>query len=187
MKRTIIAMSGALAVLLSPPIGSGMALAAIFELHYAPEENLERVDVRLIDQAAARIDVAAYVLTDVAVIDALSRAAARGVKIRLFLEPFQERDSGYAAQKRAALAATPGVEIKRSLRNPWMHLKSYLVDGKTLRMGAANFSASGLKQQDNDLMVTDDAGAIAAFQKHFETMWRRPSSPDSGARDGKGD
>ena len=36
-----------------------------------------------------------------------------------------------------------------------MHLKSYQIDGKLLRTGAANFSASGLKRQDNDLIVIE--------------------------------
>ena len=34
-----------------------------------------------------------------------------------------------------------------------MHLKSYQIDGRLLRTGAANFSASGLKRQDNDLIA----------------------------------
>jgi phosphatidylserine/phosphatidylglycerophosphate/cardiolipin synthase-like enzyme len=38
---------------------------------------------------------------------------------------------------------------------PLMHLKSYQIDGRWLRTGAANFSASGLKRQDNDLLVID--------------------------------
>jgi hypothetical protein len=61
------------------------------------------------------------------------------------------------------LAETPTVEIrtKRDHGAP-MHLKSYQVDGKLLRTGAANFSASGLKRQDNDLIVIDSAGAAAA-------------------------
>jgi hypothetical protein len=33
-----------------------------------------------------------------------------------------------------------------------MHLKSYQIDSKLLRPGAANFSASGLKRQDNELI-----------------------------------
>jgi hypothetical protein len=40
------------------------------EVHYAPEENLEKIDVRLIDSARATLDMAAYVLTDKAVIKA---------------------------------------------------------------------------------------------------------------------
>lgn len=54
-------------------------------IHYAPSENLERI-VALIDQARTSIDMAAYVLTDWPVMEALSRAAARGVKVRLYLD-----------------------------------------------------------------------------------------------------
>jgi phosphatidylserine/phosphatidylglycerophosphate/cardiolipin synthase-like enzyme len=52
-------------------------------IHYAPVENLERSDVALIDQAEHNIDIAAYVLTDWPVMQALIRAAQRGVKIRI--------------------------------------------------------------------------------------------------------
>jgi phosphatidylserine/phosphatidylglycerophosphate/cardiolipin synthase-like enzyme len=44
-----------------------------------------------------------------------------------------------------------------------MHLKSYQIDGRLLRTGAANFSAPGLKRQDNDLIVIESSGAAAAF------------------------
>ncbi|WGJ13761.1 hypothetical protein QEV83_13860 [Methylocapsa sp. D3K7] len=39
-----------------------------------------------------------------------------------------------------------------------MHLKRYHIDGRLLRSGAANFSASGLKRQDNDLIVIESSG-----------------------------
>src|SRR2546421_9405695 len=47
------------------------------------------------------------------------------------------------------LAEAPSVEIrtKRDHGAP-MHLKSYEIDGRLLRTGAANFSASGEKRQD---------------------------------------
>jgi phosphatidylserine/phosphatidylglycerophosphate/cardiolipin synthase-like enzyme len=56
----------------------------------------------------------------------------------------------------------------------WMHMKSYAVDRARLRTGSANFSASGLKRQDNDLVVTDDPAATAKFESAFEALWRRP-------------
>ena len=40
-------------------------------IHYAPGENLEHVDVALIDRAQHEIDMAAYVLTDWPVMQAL--------------------------------------------------------------------------------------------------------------------
>jgi len=44
-------------------------------IHYTPAENLEHIDVGLIDGARHEIDVAAYVLTDWPVMQALTRAA----------------------------------------------------------------------------------------------------------------
>ena len=54
--------------------------------------------------------------------------------------------------------------------NP-MHLKSYQIDGKLLRTGAANFSASGLKRQDDDLVVIESAEAAAAFKPAFDARF----------------
>ncbi len=59
-------------------------------IHYAPDENLEHVDIGLIDSAKLEIDMAAYVLTDWAVIQALASAAARGVKVRIYLDAFSQ-------------------------------------------------------------------------------------------------
>lgn len=37
-----------------------------------------------------------------------------------------------------------------------------------LRTGSANFSASGLKRQVNDLLLTDDRRLVDAFTRTFE-------------------
>jgi len=58
-------------------------------IHYAPAENLEWIDAALIDTATQEVDLAAYVLTDWQVIRALTRAADRGVRVRLYLDGTQ--------------------------------------------------------------------------------------------------
>jgi phosphatidylserine/phosphatidylglycerophosphate/cardiolipin synthase-like enzyme len=147
MKRLLFA-TAALLALCSP----GLADPAP-ALHYAPAENLERLDAALIDQAKHEIDMAAYVLTDWPVMLALTRAADRGVKVRIYLDgtQFSEREPARVFRD---LADTPGVEVRTKRDNSaLMHLKSYEIDGRLLRTGAANFSASGLKRQDNDLII----------------------------------
>ena len=52
-----------------------------------------------------------------------------------------------------------------------MHLKSYLIDRRLLRTGSANLTASGLKQQDNDLLVLRQPIAARAFAERFERIW----------------
>src|SRR6202011_91013 len=98
------------------------------------------------------------------VIQALTRAADRGVKVRIYLDGTQlaKREP---AKVFLELAETPSVEIRTKRDNSaLMHLESYEIDGRLLRTGAANFSASGLKRQDNDLIVIESAVAAAAFK-----------------------
>jgi len=54
---------------------------------------------------------------------------------------------------------------------PYPRCSAYSIDGQVLRTGAANFSTSGERQQDNDLVIIRDAGAAAKFDAHFERMW----------------
>jgi phosphatidylserine/phosphatidylglycerophosphate/cardiolipin synthase-like enzyme len=106
------------------------------------------VDVALIDSARQEIDLAAYVLTDWPVIQALTRAADRGVKVRIYLDGTRSAEVEGAKPFRD-LAETPDdVEIRiKGDNSALMHLKSYQIDGRVLRTGAVNFSSSGLKRE----------------------------------------
>jgi phosphatidylserine/phosphatidylglycerophosphate/cardiolipin synthase-like enzyme len=64
------------------------------EIHYAPKEDLEAVDVREIGRAELSIDMAAYVLSDPQIIEALIKAAERNVVIRLYLDRSQFAEHG---------------------------------------------------------------------------------------------
>jgi len=99
------------------------------------------------------------------------RAADRGVKVRIYLDGAQlaEREPARVFQD---LAETPGVEIRTKRdRGAPMHLKSCEIDGRLLRTGAANFSASGEKRQDNDLVVIESGEAVEAFKRNFEARF----------------
>jgi phosphatidylserine/phosphatidylglycerophosphate/cardiolipin synthase-like enzyme len=116
------------------------------------------------------------------VMQALTRAADRGVAIRIYLDgaQFAEREPAKVFQD---LAETPGVEIRiKRDTGALMHLKSYQIDDKLLRTGAANFSASGLKRQDNDLIVIESAGAAASFKRNFEARYASGEAPPIAAK-----
>lgn len=147
--------------------------AEAVEIHFAPVENLERIDVALIDAAERSIDLAAFVLTSWPVIDALNRAAARGVEVRVVLDKSQSADR----------LAGPAVRVWT--RRPLMHLKTMVIDGQRLRTGSANFSASGLKSQANDLLVIDEPAMVRRAEENFTRLWaesRQPSPPLTAPR-----
>ena len=147
-------------------------VGAAAEVHYGPGEDLERIDVALIREAAKQIDMAAYVLTDSAVIEALREASARGVKVRVW------RDAGEAARLsefdvEAQLGGrVQGLELRSSAPGgELMHLKGYCVDHRLLRTGSANFSRSGETRQDNDLVALRGASVCAGFDAKFDRAW----------------
>jgi phosphatidylserine/phosphatidylglycerophosphate/cardiolipin synthase-like enzyme len=144
------------------------------EIHYAPRENLESVDAREIGRARLSIDIAAYVLSDPQIAEALIDAAERGVVIRLYLDRSQFAEhrptSGGVIE---ALLAHPNVAARVKGDGVLMHLKAYAVDAEVLRTGSGNFSRSGLVAQDNDAIFITDPAVVDAFESNFERIWAR--------------
>lgn len=149
------------------------------QIFYGPGDGFESVDARLINGARHSIDMAAYVLTDRALVAALGRAAMRGVRVRVYLDG--EEMGRNAPVLGVAEAPNLAVRIKARKRD-LMHLKSYQVDGRTLRTGSANFSVSGEVYQDNDLIVIESPQAAARFRETFERLWARPDNQRIGMR-----
>jgi phosphatidylserine/phosphatidylglycerophosphate/cardiolipin synthase-like enzyme len=149
--------------------------------HFAPAENLEQLDLEQIAQARHTLDIAMYSFTDRYLADAIIEAAHRGVKVRIYRDrsQFQEEQREADLHHQRSLSdmfhRQPNVQVrvKDSNEHNLMHLKAYVVDGKLLRDGSANWSPSGLKQQDNNAHFTTDPTQVHAFQQAFEQMWAR--------------
>jgi phosphatidylserine/phosphatidylglycerophosphate/cardiolipin synthase-like enzyme len=151
---------------------------AAVRLLQGPGDSLATVDVDLIDRARTRIDLAAYVLTDREVGAALQRAAGRGVRVRIYLDPDQAERRGEGLDPRLdALMRLPNVAVRfKSPARDSMHLKAYHVDGRLLRTGSANLSFTGLRRQDNDIVVIESRDLAGAFARQFDQLWARPDN-----------
>jgi phosphatidylserine/phosphatidylglycerophosphate/cardiolipin synthase-like enzyme len=166
------------------------------ETHYAPAENLEALDNRLLRSARTSIDICAFTFTDHELAGALIAAAGRGVKVRIYLDHRQTHEEISRSQRRERrsfatevedeeadndgllqqLAATPNITVRVKHSQTLMHLKSYVIDGTLLRSGSANFSPTGEKRQDNDLLLTRDSASVQRFKYNFDTLWTRPDN-----------
>ena len=155
----------------------GSANPGSLQIHYSPEENLEAIDVAYLREARSSIEMYAFSLTDEAIIAELKAAGLRGVTVSLYLDNEQTEDELRRPRLRALLldlASTPNVTIRVKHSRILAHTKAYVVDRGILREGSANFSPSALKEQDNDLLLTNNAGAIRSFGAAFEQSWTRP-------------
>lgn len=153
----------------------------MIQQHYTNPASVINNDVALIHSATKAIDFAAYSLNDPEIINALVTRAQAGVAIRIYhdrteLEAMARGDIMVSHAPFHALLGVAAISILVKHSSILMHLKSYLVDGRMLRDGSANFSPAGEEEQDNSMLVTDDLVSIALFQAKFEQMWGRPDN-----------
>jgi phosphatidylserine/phosphatidylglycerophosphate/cardiolipin synthase-like enzyme len=153
----------------------------VSENHFAPDENLEQLDYDRLGEAKKHVDVAMYAFTDKYLADQLMTLSRRGVVVRVYRDMEQYKNEQRNAEEHhddsvtALLRGEKNIHlrVKSSGRRDLMHLKAYAIDGKLLRDGSANWSASGEKSQDNNAHFTNDPAEVKNFEQLFEEMWQR--------------
>ncbi len=115
-----------------------------------------------------------YSFTDRYLADELASLAHKGVHVRVYRdrEQFrQETQRGGITTTAILLAA--GIQVRVKGVRDLMHLKSYAIDGRLLRTGSANWSPTGLKRQDNDVLYEASSETVEAFERRFNEIWNR--------------
>jgi cardiolipin synthase A/B len=122
-----------------------------------PDAGIHPLAVELVDGARTSLDLELFVLTDAGVVHALEHARARGVRVRLLLDPDQRPSDASAAILRAA-----GVEV-RLYRGSGekLHAKAAVADGHRVLFGSANWTSGGFRRN-HELDVELDSTAVAS-------------------------
>jgi len=121
--------------------------------------------------AQETLDVELYQFSNPDFKDALVSAAARGVRVRVILEP--RVDSNYET---AQFLAERGVKVRwATLDYTNTHSKYAVVDNAIVIVGSANWSKQAMNSnREADVVITDERIA-AEFTDAFETDWNAGS------------
>lgn len=107
----------------------------------------------------------------------LEERASQGVSIKIYSDHASTKEELSRAKGEEAgileLAKTSNIEVRVKRSSTPAHMKAYEVDGRVLRTGSANFSASAEKRQDNDLLIIRDPNLISQYRSKFLEMWER--------------
>ncbi|HRX90728.1 MAG TPA: phospholipase D-like domain-containing protein, partial [Steroidobacteraceae bacterium] len=141
-----------------------------------------------------RIDLAMFYLAERAVAEALLQAAARGVDVRVILDPnkdaFGRTKSGIPNRPVASelVAASDGAIKVRWYRThgEQFHVKLLVIErGQTvwLTLGSANFTRRNLRNFNLEanlaVEVAADAPLAGDITAYFERLWSNRDAPDS--------
>jgi len=138
--------------------------------------------IALIDQEQQRIDLTMYRVTDAYICDALIRAVARGVPVRLLAEPLEYR---FDTSRVGAELTGPynvdrlhaaGVQIKMRKHQGLTHQKSLLLYGRGVTVfGSSNWSWQSFNYQEEHNYFTEKAWFFQWFAEQFNRKWNSAS------------
>ena len=161
-KRGVLAVVCATAFLLAAPgAWSG-------EVHVYTDREIRPALLELLSQAEHSIDVEMYVLTDAEVIAAIERAEARGVQVRLILDPNQSGNQTHVDRLKQH-----GVEIKwfPVTKPALMHRKLAIVDSTKLFAGSVNWTHNGLAKNEELMVIVEDPAIAQQLDEVFAGDW----------------
>ncbi|MGH7114180.1 MAG: phospholipase D-like domain-containing protein [Stellaceae bacterium] len=152
--------------------------SAAIAVCFAPEQDCAAFAVGAIDRARRQILVSAYNLTTGSgIVEALVRARARGVDVRLIADKRTpcERNAGIGP---LAEAGTP-IWIDHTV--PIAHAKVMVIDGALTLMGSYNWTRNAARNSEDLNLVASPALAAA-----YAAQWRARlavSAPFAGRQD----
>lgn len=151
-------------------------LASIDGLYVLPDDGRAPL-LDEIDNAFCTIDVTAYLISDDEIIEALGRAEARGVTVRVLYEetPF----GGFGGQvDTAEQLSSYGVEIRPGSSSfRFTHAKYLVIDGQVGIITNQNLTTSAFEQNREFGVITTYQDDVAALAGIFDADWNSTTSP----------
>lgn len=141
-----------------------------------------------LDQARSSLDVAIYDFearagASATVADALERAAARGVAVRVAFNVDRPRGPAAPRPPRAAPDVIDGLDVPtRGVRgeNTLMHHKYVVRDGADVWTGSLNWTNDAFSLEENVVLRVSSPALATAFAEDFERLWTHGNVESSG-------
>ncbi|WP_117236751.1 phospholipase D-like domain-containing protein [Thermus sediminis] len=135
--------------------------------HFSPRGGREgrRALLEAVRRARREILVAAFVLTDQALVEALKEAHRQGVSLKVLLETRNLRDSRWEALVQA------GIPVRRD-GNPFtMHHKVMVLDGEWVVTGSYNFSLRAWQVNNENLLILRSPILAERYREEVLRLW----------------
>jgi len=153
---------------LFPPLEAGPQAIPARVLHNAPGRYRPITDAiaQLLEGARETLDVVNPYVTDRGMIRRMERAAARGVRVRLFV-PANANNWACAAAQQFHHAALLDAEVGIFEYPAMLHAKAFVRDGEELLVGTCNLEAWSLKRFFEIDLQLRSAELAAQFDERF--------------------
>ena len=151
---------------LKQPTEKNLNTAANSEIsvYFSPQDNIITNNIiPLIISADSYVYIPVFVVTHRSFNEALIKAKQRGVDVRMIVDA-TSASSRYSSVK---FLRQNGIKIKTENRAGKMHMKSIIIDGKYVVLGSMNYTKSGEKYNDENVLIIKNKELALKFKEKF--------------------
>lgn len=156
-------------------------------VYFSPEDKpITNQVIPLINSSKKYVYIPAFLITHKSMADSLINAFNRGVDVKIILDA----TNTHTASSKMKMLREKGIPVKTENYGGKLHSKSIIIDDMYTLIGSMNFSRSGEKINDENLIVIKNVQIAHFYKEFFLYMWKkipdkwlrynaRAESPDS--------
>lgn len=144
------------------------------EVSFSPGEACLRAIQSRLASAKRKIDICVFTITDDRIAIGILDAHRRGVRVRVVTDNDKALDEGSDVRR----LERGGVEVRQDRTEYHMHHKFAVFDERVVLTGSYNWTRGAARNNEENLVVSDDPRMVGPFREEFESLWER-LGPDS--------
>ena len=145
------------------------AAQVVSSAYFSPGDTCLRRLCDLMRGCRDTLDICVFTIADDRLTEAILDCHARGVQVRVVSDNDKQHDSGSDIDRLRAR----GVQVRVDDAPSHMHHKFALFDGRVLANGSFNWTRSATRDNDENLVVSDDANLVRVFGLQFGKLWQQ--------------
>ena len=145
------------------------AAPVVSSAYFSPGDTCLRRLCDLMRGCRDTLDICVFTIADDRLTEAILDCHARGVQVRVVSDNDKQHDSGSDIDRLRAW----GVQVRVDDAPSHMHHKFALFDGRVLANGSFNWTRSATRDNDENLVVSDDANLVRVFGLQFGKLWQQ--------------
>ena len=134
---------------------------------FSPGDACRNEIIRHIGLATSRLHICVFTISDDLITRSLLGAHEKGVHIKVITDNDKSLDVGSDVEQ----LARAGLSVKMDTTANHMHHKFMIADQHTLITGSYNWTLSAAKYNNENILVTHEAGVVKLFSQQFERLW----------------
>ena len=136
---------------------------------FSPLGACDKKLIALIDTATKTLEVLIYSVNLPEVADAITRAKARGVVVRMIVDSSQLAQAKEVPQIQKL--ADAGVPMKRDGHSGIMHMKVVIVDDTTFETGSFHYTNGAANLNTENMLIWSCPRNALVYKQEFERLW----------------